>query len=416
MKTLRLTLRVKALDAYLYSGYLLVVLKDGTFRAVHLEELHSILVKRHPEHSGIFRTAFLRNDWLTNPQADALLSSANQSKAFRRDWERAASLDIDIEDLPWSVVCEIPDVHLQDFRLYWMRAYLATRSGTYEALMQYDAKAMQPKVQAPFQRVIDAKTLYLTARAGEVVMSAGSDGLFHGVIMDPSQPILFQNHCSIASSIRTGWSGFDVINYETQSTFTYLRNEVETVKSRRHHFSPDDESSEKKTISSFASEQISMEQFLYRLDLSTENVRLSFNNLERCFFILNDNKCVAAYVDRSGNSPHLKRRLQTIATIRGVRSLKDLGRPYSAIGSELGTVIEFFDRVVLVHGGRAQLLESLPAISVRTFPTSRRFRRIVLITQEDSVVIHSVPPTRSPQYLPKTLSDVDGGGGHLRHA
>jgi hypothetical protein len=408
MKTLRLALRVKALDAYLYSGYLLVILRDGTLRALGLEELHSILIKRHPEQSGIFRTAFLRNDWLTNPQAHALLSSVNVSKHFKRDWESAASLDINIDEVPWTFVCEIPDVHLQDFRLYGMRAYLGTRSGTYEALMQYDSKAMRPQVQAPFQRVIDARTCYLTARAGEVVMSAGSEGLFHGRIFDPFEPIQIHNHCSVVSSIRTGWSGFDVINYDTQSTFTYLRNEVETVKSRRHLFSPDDESPEKIMVSNFATEQISMEQFLQRVDLSTDNVRLSFNTSERCFFILGDNRCVAAYVDRSGNSPHLRRKLQTIAAIKGISNIRSLGKPYGAVASEAGTVVEFFDRIVLIHDGRALLLEELPAISVRAFPTSRRFKRSVLITQEDAVVIHSVPPTRRKTVAGKELVGMRG--------
>lgn len=394
MKCLRLFIPIKALDAFLYGGHLFAVLADGAFAALPISVILQKLPRHYSDSLGLLEMAFARNDWMENAQARATFASTALTKALRALWAATADADLSphLTRTDWFFLDSVQDVHLQDFRLYAMRVYLGTRSGTFEARLRLDNGEIGSELESSFQRVYDATTLGLSARAGEVAISAGDAGLFHGTISDYHTPLRVNATAAASRSVRTAWSGFDILNYENHNAFTYLKNRTKTLTKRPYLFLPGDDSAQKIAIRRFGIATYSMASLLHDIAIEPSDVAFAFNTTSKCFFVLTNGSVVWTSLDRESAVPRLRHRLHTIARVKSSTASPHYGRVYGASAGAMGTVIEYFDKVVLLSHNELTLLHNSSAISVRVFPTSNRFRRIVLITTEDGIFFCSVLP------------------------
>jgi len=191
--------------------------------------------------------------------------------------------------------------------------------------------------------------------------------------------------------LRTGWSGFDVVNYERQAHFSYLENEIVRRKDQRpFRYSEIDESPEKIEIVRMAAKTYSMHEVLEKVPFQSGDVQYCFNSTTTCFFFLKDGRFVRVnFAKERRDNVRLRSKIHPMfSAAEEIISQK----PSSAVAFPLGCVVEYFDRVLLFHDNKVVTLEDSPVISVRTFPASRRFRRQICITKEDGIALHAVFP------------------------
>ncbi len=393
MNHIRIFMPAEVLDSYVYFGYLFGVFKDGTLRVLSLDKVYATLVSMHPHFDGILKLAILRNDWLDNSQAVALLTIRRFRKALEKAWQESAlngfTGELD-KDTDWQVLCEVPSMPIYDIRLYATRVYLAHRDGVREGRLSFNKREV--RFENPPAKIFDARTVSISAKSGSLMFSADNDGLYCGSLWNEAGKTKVLSRAYAKKSLRTGWSSFDVVNYDSQSHFSYLENEIERRKENRpFRYSEIDEQPEKVEIVRIAAKTYSMDEVLNRLPFKSNDVRYCFNNKAACFFFLKDGRFVRANFTRElHHGARLRSKIHDLAV--GADDLIS-SHPCSAVTFPLGCVIEYFDKVLLVHDNRVMALEDSPAISVRTFPTSRRFRRQICITKEDGIALHAVFPT-----------------------
>jgi len=398
MKPIRVFIRSSLLDAYIYAGHLFAVFTDGTLRVLPLIKVFEKLESQCPELASVLKLAILRNDWLLNPQMATLFYANYFLDAFTSVWQKATVQDfhVDLENEDWQVMWELPSLPIYDMRVYAMRVYLGHREGIHEGLIRIVKNEVRP--HNGLAKVFDARTISISARSGELLFSADDEGLFHGSLWDNAQ---VDSHTTVSEksyakkSLRTGWKGFDFLNYEKNSHFAYVKNEIQRVsqKQRTYIYSQTDESSEKIRISKLATDTYPMESFFSQSYLfPLDEVQYCFNDSKSSFFFLRDGHFLKVNWTGAQQGARLSSKFSDFLETSGKNIL---GKPCSAIAFPSGCVIEFFDRVVLVHDDEIFDIENHPAVSVRTFPTSKRFRRLVCVTCEDGVALHAVFPARS---------------------
>ena len=68
MKTLKFTLEVDAIESYVYSGHLFLILSNGQIVYSPLSRIIAKLVNEYPDFENLIRVSFQRNDYLNNRQ------------------------------------------------------------------------------------------------------------------------------------------------------------------------------------------------------------------------------------------------------------------------------------------------------------------------------------------------------------
>jgi hypothetical protein len=398
MKPIRIFIPSDVLDAYIYVGHIFAVFSDGTLRIVPLATVFNKLVWAHPELATVLNMAILRNDWLLNPQTSAFFYTPDILDVFTLLWQKAAETDfqVKLEHNEWQVMWELPSLPIYDLRLYAMRVYLGHRAGVHEGFVRIN-KQDDVEPQNGLRKVFDARTIAVSARSGELLFSADNEGLFHGSLWNGEAGVsntrVTERPCA-TKSLRTGWKNFDVINYERNSWFSYLRNEIETMsgKPRAYIYSHIDESSEKIRISQMAVDTYSMDAVLPSQLFHPDEIQFCFNNLGTSFFILRDGRFVSIkWAGKVQESARLSSKSRSFV-IRDEIGHDIVDKPCSALAFHDGSVIEYFDRVVLAQDNGILTLEDKPVVSVRTFPSSIRFKWLICITREDGLALHTFFP------------------------
>ena len=396
MKPIRIFLPCKCLDAYVYSGHIFAVFQDGRLRTIPLNKVFHVLCDIYPQFRGIFALAFLRNDWLLNSQAATYFYIQESFEAIKKAWQDATleGFLVELNDTnDWTVLWEVPSMPVYDIRLYAMRIYLAHRQGIHEGQLLSGVDTIYH--HNGLNKIFDARTINISARSGELMFSADNEGLFHGSLWNEVEKTLVDQKPYAKKSLRTGWTGFDIINYEKNSYFSYLRNEVTVRDKRPFRYSDLDELSEKKEIVQVAADTYSMDEVLQRLSFKSYDVQFCFNNSYASFFFLQDGQFLRVnWFKDSNNDIRLRSRVHDLPKLKDESEPNIIAdKPCSAITFPSGSIVEYFDRVTLVHDNRIVELENSPVISVRTFPTSKRFKRLICITREDGIALHTVFPT-----------------------
>jgi hypothetical protein len=325
-----------------------------------------------------------------------------------RLWERATSevnFSIDFNTDDFKIISEIPSMPVLDMRLYAMRMYLGCKEGLYEIMLnpqdRYHLKPSKPELR------FDAKITNLNAKSGEVIISANSDGLYHGNFFNPQNRLKVVEKPAAKKSIRTGWSGYDVINYEEQNNFEYFVNETANIENKVS-FSRFDESSERKRITEFGKSKHDLSELLSSTDLHLDNISYCFNSSASGFFFTKDGDFLNINLNKE-KKEQLSFRSRTHKLPNLESSKKILRRPISSAIVPKGCVVEYFDKVVLYQNSKANVIETSASINVRAYSNSIRYRNLITVTKNEEVTIHSIYPfNESP--IPLTYSNFDFSG------
>ncbi len=378
------------LDAYIYYGHIFAVFDDGTLRALPLTKIFDKSIDTYPELTSILKLALLRNDWLLNSQAMTYFHSPQVLSEIKELWQKATLKDLTLLNQPndWQVMWQVPSLPIYDLRLYAMRVYLGHRNGIHEGIMQTNKYEIKP--QNGLAKIFDSRTIGISARSGELMFSADDEGLFHGSLWEGDSKTKVFEKSFANKSLRTGWRGFDVLNYKRNSYFEYIKNETEKMAQRPYFYSSMDESPEKVRISKMAVNNYPMDVVLHEQGFATEDIQFCFNNSKTSFFFLQNGHVIATnWAHKSQEEARLSSKPHELSQ----DSPEYLGRPCSAISFAKGIIIKYFDKVVFLHHNQFSIIETEPVISVRTFPSSIQFKRLICITREDGLALHAIFPT-----------------------
>ena len=360
-----------------------------------MNSLCRVLVDKYPRHEVVIRLATVRGDWLSNAQAKSVYGSGEMQATLVRLWKSAAreKFLVDIPLMSWRMIANV-DLPVQDIRFYAMRGFIGTRGGVSEIRLKFDEVNDRLETVGGLERIFEAKPLSLASKGGELLISAGSEGLFHGSIAEINARSQVSLVPAAPRSVRTGWAGWDTVNYSAPSSLAYIKNELnETVEERRRFlYSATDEASDRRSIAQFA---IATSDMLPPEALSS-NIAYGFNTQRYVYFVMRDGSCNALTLKRDGE---LGVRTKKVPTRRG------RGTPISSASFDFGVLVEYFASATLLIHDQIVDIEQRPSIAIRTFPGSRRFRRCILSTGEESLGLSVLLPKPAP--VPATFDPTE---------
>jgi hypothetical protein len=405
MKTLKFTLEVDAIESYIYSGHLFLILLNGQIAYSPISRIISKLIDEYPDFENLIRVSFQRNDYLTNRQAEVFFGIGEMKKSFIHLWEKASEemeFKITLNDSDFVVIDEVPTMPVLDLKMYAMRLYIGSKEGLYEINLNSDDRYnMEPTKP---QKRFDAKVTCLNAKSGEIIISSNSNGLFHGTFLNSSNQLKVNEKSVSKKSIRTGWSGYDVINYDKQNDFEYYVNETEKIE-EKPNYSKFDENSERRRITDFGSSKFDLSTLLAYSRIEKEQINYCFNSSSSGFFFMKD----GSFININLNKPKDKQ-LYFVSRNQALPTLKNGSanflKPLSTSIVPEGCVVEYFDKVVLYQNSRAKTIETSPAINVRTYPSSKRYRNLISVTKEKEITIHSIFPFKEDNFA-LTIEDFE---------
>ena len=395
MKPLKISIRVSIpiQDGYLYAGNLFVVFKDGTLRTIPINNIIQKRFGSDDEKFNFFNLAFLRNNWFSNDQSKSFFAIPNFEKALSKNWMQNrddAGIIIDLSENDFSVLHELPTLPIFDIRLFGMRLFVGNRDGLYDSGISVDSNTGKVSSRDSLERVFDGRTTYLNSKTDTLLISSNSEGLFHGNLPEINRRLHVGNNAIRPKSLRTGWSQHNVVNYESQSHFNLLSVEQEHLQERTYMYSSFDEDSKKIKITEIGHNSSDMFDALASHTNLIDNIRFAFNAPKSCYFLLNNGKFVNIFFNKYKENFRLSPRIKDV--LQEDSNLLPKSKIISANIIRDGCVLEYEDRVILVQNGQETILEKFPVYSVRTYPTSIRYKNIVSIVDRYGISLYSVYP------------------------
>ncbi|MEX2363047.1 MAG: hypothetical protein WD597_05465, partial [Balneolaceae bacterium] len=248
-------------------------------------------------------------------------------------------------------------------------------------------------------RVFDSRITSISPNYGTLMLSSNVDGLFHGSFKGVNERIEVRKNAVVPISVRTSWTGYNVVNYLDQNQFDYLENEYVLEEKRKKLYSKDDEGSKKQVkFTKIASNTLSMDDVINKTKIEDEEILFAFNSSQACFFIMSNGDLInsnwISSSKNSANSNRLSSRIYNIGKVIKGRN-KKYDHPLSSHFIPKGCVIEFFDRIILVQNSKLNTLENKAVTSIRTYPASIRYRNLVTLFDGSSVDIHAIYPSET---------------------
>jgi hypothetical protein len=405
MKTLRFTLEVGAIESYIYSGHLFLILLNGRIAYSPLSRVIFKLINEYPDFENLIKVSFQRNDYLNNRQAEVFFGIGEMKKSFIQLWEKASEemeFKIILDENDYTIIDEVPTMPVLDLKMYAMRLYIGSKEGLYEIKLNSDDRYNLEPTKA--KRRFDGKVTCLNAKSGEIIISSNSNGLFHGTFLNSSNNLVVNEKSVSKKSIRTGWSGYDVINYDKQNDFEYYVNETEKIEEKLT-FSKFDENSERRRITEFGSSKYDLSSLLSYSGIEKEQINYCFNSSTSGFFFMKD----GSFMNINLKKPKDKQ-LYFVSRSKALPTLKngsaEFLKPLSTSIVPEGCVVEYFDKVVLYQNSKAKIIETSPSINVRTYPSSKRYRNLISVTKANEITIHSIFPFKEDNFS-LTIEDFE---------
>jgi hypothetical protein len=393
-----ISVRVRApvMDAYLYAGHLFAVFANGAFRSLSLNVIYDRLLKNAPGLEGVLKCAFLRNDWLGSEQAKVMLGDAAVGKAFRDQWRQLSKASLAVEgkalDGAWEELATVNEMPVYDLRMYAMRAFLSHRRGVDE-LRIHANESRGVQVRHAAERVFEARALEVAPRWGGVAISADSEGLFHGSLHNDEARLQVSMKPLQGKSLRCTWANFNLVNYSSRAKFAFLCNRHEKLDKRAVYTLADEESERKIRITEMGARIRAADEFMGQaVDLA--EVAYAYNSNSKFFIVRKDGRvqCGQIKAERELDG-HLSRAIQDVGVIGGaLRGESTSVTPSSVVVNKVGSHLEYFDRTLLIAGGKIGLLHSGAAYVVKVFPTSRRFQATTLVVDQHGLHFYIMLP------------------------
>lgn len=391
MKTINFTIKAKTVESYLYGGYLFLLMEDGRILYISYRRLIDMLCKRYPQYDNFIQLAFLHNEYFRSKAASLLLSIKEVQQTLRKLWDRATKeIQFEIDFAQIEKECrsmgEWNSMPL-DVYMYDMRMFVASRAGLMESRLNPDFNDKNYTIHpTPFEKCFDSKTISVTARAGEIVLAADREGLFHGNALIKDSRVVIDDKSNIpGNSLRVSWSNFDLINYSSATEFRYLKNEtanMDNFSEERFRFG---DGVERKKIVNFAAHSFDMSDMMARSKVRKENIRYCFNTFGKSFFLLDNGSLVNVLIKKENNDVYYSSYVNKVPEYNAENN-----KPLKVVAVPNGYVMSFFDKVILYQNGNVHTLENCPSYNIRTYMGSKNYRDIVTITKEDGVSFHSI--------------------------
>lgn len=393
MNPLKITFDHNVQDGYMYGGKLFLICNNGDIKYTTMESILANNLDYGTDEYKFLKLCFSRNNWLINTQGKSLLEVQDLKKSFDKLWRRFSKIEYEFsfgDNL--KTLSTIKDMPVFDFNIYGMRLFIGNRKGLFEAGISLDNEDTV-RLNENIEPVWDSRITGITSKSGSLMLSSNSDGLFHGTLNGINKRLTVKTKPIKPISLRTGWTGYDLINYVAQNDFAYLKNNYKKDDERRYLYSSDDESSIKNRITEVATETLEMKTLFRNININLNDVIFSFNSSKSCFFITNEGRIFNSYWHRNPPNNQEVKLSSKINEIHKFSSKKiKIDKPISSKIIPNGCVVEFFDKVVLLHNSKKILLENCGVTSIRTFPASIRYRYIVSTFTGDKVTLHSIYP------------------------
>lgn len=390
MKTIKLNFDIKALDCYLYGGNIYFIMQNGSIMYAPYQKIISRLARNNSEGDFYFlKLAFLRNEFYYSQQGRTYLKIPGMKEVLRWNWQKLSETEFtltyeNIEDI-LQPLCEWESIPL-DVRIYGMRMFLGCRDGLYEYIID------EYKSRKKLERCFESKVTCVNAKYGELVVSADTEGLYATSIdlENSSKTRIDEKNVIEDRSLRTIWADADIFNYYGKEDFSYISNEYQTVPPKKDRYW---EHRETKRITRFAASKQSMESVIKKSGLKKENVEYCFNSSNNAYVFLKEGKLrVYSLKGKQNDRDNGWDEIELPKSSRkGVNDdLLDFGKVISAFSIPKGSIMEFFDKVLLLKDGHSYILEEEPAIRTRSFMSSIRYQDILSVTKENMITLHAL--------------------------
>lgn len=136
------SIKVNALDCYLYGGYLFIVLNDGRVVNVSYHQIINCLKAQYPEYANLIELVFLHNEYSKSEAARILFGVEEIKETFRHVWKKASEeivFELNFSDI--EEYCNTIDVCQSiplDLRAYGGRLFLGCQNGLFESKLNMD--------------------------------------------------------------------------------------------------------------------------------------------------------------------------------------------------------------------------------------------------------------------------------------
>ena len=414
MKMIRLILPVKAVDAYLYGGYIFLFLQDGSIAYANFNDLiYTISHDRNRKKD--LQLAFLPNQYLRGKGYSFLLNFPEiRDLIVKKQMEvlEDGEIDLDIETVKdlFLKFDGIEDIPL-DVSLYAGKLFVASEKGVHRCDLNpdYEYNIYPSKLC----RIFDAESIALTAKAGMLAVSAKDEGLFSYSIIGSSHSCISDQPSVKERSVRAEWSaGYSIINYKNKTEFSFLKNrvekqekgEVEEMNLPRKY----KKDFEHKVIRKLGINHTDMVQMFEKTKLEESQLRYVFNTQSSAFLFLKDGSLQVRNIIDDGNKPHLSSKLRH-GNDDLIEILKE--EPLAATAIPNGCLVETYDKVQCIKNGDIKVIADEPCYGVRSFLSSNNYKNLATIVLEDRVEIVAFPDLPKPEsqsrFTLKRESDID---------
>ena len=413
MKVFQIFLPGKFLDAYCYMEKLVVITQDTSFLSLNLENLILGIERKYENFNPIPRMLFLRNDWVKSQFAKSLFSNKSISNSLSLLLDKfPQQLEFDIENIDK----DHEDLAIQggmplDITLYNQRLYIGATTGVYKASLQSDKNCFSLREKPT--KGLDATCVNISGKSGTIAASCCDDGLFTAIGEFSRSQVkdkTFDMKFFAETSLRTEWFNHDLVNYASHFEPTLFRSTREKQPGSRAG----------STITSIDSDNpiYLMKEFLAQkqeLHQESENTHASIIQPESeseydsdSFYETYEDDDADDYGDddliqyvylskkhffihkydgeffslRMSKSKDGELNFKTHKSYKGQEN-----QILSVHQVNMGSVIESFNTIWLFSHEKWTPLVKDKAISVRTFPQSKRYQNLVSVTTEKGIFL-----------------------------
>ena len=374
-------------DAYIYMGRLILVTGNLTLRHYNLNEVIERLELKNSRNIPAARSLFARNDWLSTEQFRLQMRNPDIADAYVRAIRGLGEM-IELDDL-LSVEGE-QEINLRmdallDLTIYRRRVYLAADTGLFDMEIGWEENRL-PISQR--RKRFDAPCYNLSASYGTANASFGEAGLYSFYddfnTLDWSA-VNVQNRGAERTadvSLRSGWFGEDLINYTGRIDGAILHGDTRELDRPS--------AGERKVVTGLSANHSDMD-FLFqglktKYNLERREVDFVWNSTATLYVQTKTNHFYSAGVQTGDDG---ERRVRFSKEYSG-----GIGRILAAtmvrVGKNPALVAEAYDKVGILVGNKWQIVTEGQALTVRTFPGSKRYKNLIAITLNDGVMLASV--------------------------
>ncbi|MGB8348626.1 MAG: hypothetical protein WCD86_27345 [Ktedonobacteraceae bacterium] len=392
-------------DAYIYMGRLVVLTENKTIRIYNLDQIVADLEEQYPATIPVPTLMFSRNDWLASHQFISLMRNKNVAQDIFSAFKIFSDQVIDLGQFIRPGRFSEQDLHISataflDMHIYSARLYLGADNGFYS--INIDWKNPLPELShSSKNKKLDASCFNISARYGTVNASCGDDGLF-SFINDFGwwKDGQVGRKINVAdTSLKTAWLDYDLINYPSYGSPSLFKSTAEKT--------DDGLEKEGKVLTQIGNEGEDLSYLLHTVTSSTllkkrngfrtvhanypssyfihehssnygeDEIQFSYNADHRLFVQTKGGRFFSSRITRSKKGE--------IKPEHAKESSGGIGRILTIQPGKAGPIIETEESVLLFaeEENRLYPITEFGALTVRTFPRSKRFQNLAVVTTED---------------------------------